>query len=106
MVPLPEYAPGSLSPLVRSVSPSDRGDSVLEEEATTGGYDVFISHATEDKDEIVRRLASELVLVGLRVWYDEFELRLGDSLRRKIDAGLARSRFGGITLVAKMSPDT
>jgi len=33
-------------------------------------------------------------LAGLRVWYDEFELRLGDSLRRKIDAGLARSRFG------------
>ena len=97
-MPLPEYAPRALSPLVRSVSPSDRDDSVLEEEATTGEYDVFISHATEDKDEIVRPLASELVLAGLRVWYDEFEWRLGDSLRRKIDAGLARSRFGVVVL--------
>ena len=98
MAPLPEYAPRSLSPLVRPLSPSHRGDSVLEEEATTGEYDVFISHATEDKDEVVRPLASELVLAGLRVWYDEFELRLGDSLRRKIDAGLARSRFGVVVL--------
>jgi hypothetical protein len=98
MVTLPEYTPHSLSPLVRSVSPSDRDDSVLEVEATTGEYDVFISHATEDKDEIVRPLASQLASTGLRVWYDEFELRLGDSLRRKIDAGLARSRFGVVVL--------
>jgi hypothetical protein len=32
------------------------------------------------------------------VWYDEFELRIGDSLRRKIDAGIARSRFGIVVL--------
>lgn len=32
------------------------------------------------------------------VWYDEFELRIGDSLRRKIDSGLARSRFGVVVL--------
>jgi TIR domain-containing protein len=30
----------------------------------------------------------------VNVWYDEFELRIGDSLRRKIDQGLSRSRFG------------
>jgi hypothetical protein len=35
---------------------------------------------------------------GLQVWYDEFELRIGDSLRRKIDAGIARSRFGIVVL--------
>jgi len=57
-------------------------------------YDVFISHASEDKDEIVRALALELRNRGLTVWYDEFELRIGDSLRRKIDRGLAASRFG------------
>jgi hypothetical protein len=34
----------------------------------------------------------------LRVWYDEFELRIGDSLRRKIDMGLAKSRFGVVVL--------
>jgi hypothetical protein len=61
-------------------------------------YDVFISHASEDKDEIVRPLAFALQEAGLRVWYDEFELRIGDSLRRKIDKGLANSRFGVVVL--------
>jgi len=57
-------------------------------------FDVFISHASEDKNDVVRPLATALQSAGLKVWYDEFELRIGDSLRRKIDMGLARSRFG------------
>lgn len=57
-------------------------------------YDVFISHASEDKDEVVRPLANALKNLGIKVWYDEFEVRIGDSLRRKIDKGLANSRFG------------
>lgn len=61
-------------------------------------FDVFISHATEDKDEVVRPLAIALQSRGLSVWYDEFELRIGDSLRRKIDSGIARSRFGVVVL--------
>lgn len=61
-------------------------------------FDVFISHATEDKDAVVRELAHELREHGLTVWYDEFELRIGDSLRRKIDSGIARSRFGVVVL--------
>ena len=61
-------------------------------------YDVFISHAGEDKDDIVRPLAHALQQLGVTVWYDEFELRIGDSLRRKIDAGIASSRFGLIVL--------
>jgi hypothetical protein len=61
-------------------------------------YDVFISHATEDKDEVVRPLAHALRERSVNVWYDEFELRVGDSLRRKIDAGIARSRFGLVIL--------
>lgn len=61
-------------------------------------YDVFISHASEDKDQVVRPLARSLCDGGLRVWYDEFELRLGDSLRQKIDQGLAKSRFGIVIL--------
>ena len=69
------------------VQPDDEDDIIRE-------YDVFISHASEDKDEIVRPLAHALQAEGLRVWYDEFELRIGDSLRRKIDKGLGNSRFG------------
>jgi len=61
-------------------------------------YDVFISHASEDKDEVVRPLAVALKSAGLQVWYDEFELRIGHSLRRKIDEGLAKSRFGIVVL--------
>ncbi|MCC7067623.1 MAG: DUF1883 domain-containing protein [Burkholderiales bacterium] len=61
-------------------------------------YDVFISHASEDKEAVVRPLAAALVAEGLNVWYDEFELRIGDSLRRKIDQGLANSRVGLVVL--------
>lgn len=61
-------------------------------------YDVFISHASEDKEEVVRPLASALQNEGLSVWYDEFELRIGDSLRQKIDKGVATSKFGLIVL--------
>lgn len=61
-------------------------------------YDVFISHASEDKSGLVRPLAEALRTLGLRVWYDEFELGIGDSLRRKIDQGISRSRFGIVVL--------
>ncbi|MDQ3780340.1 MAG: DUF1883 domain-containing protein [Chloroflexota bacterium] len=61
-------------------------------------YDVFISHASEDKDEVVRLLARALVEEDLEVWYDEFELKIGDSLRQKIDLGLANSRAGIVVL--------
>lgn len=63
-------------------------------------YDVFISHASEDKDEVVRPLANSLQNKGIKVWYDEFEMKIGDSLRRKIDKGLANSRFG-IVVISK-----
>lgn len=61
-------------------------------------WDVFISHATEDKDAFVRRLAKALEISGLSVWYDEFTLKIGDSLRRKIEEGLANSRYGVVVL--------
>lgn len=61
-------------------------------------WDLFISHASEDKDEIARPLADELMEAGLKVWFDEYELTVGDSLRRSIDRGLAQSRFGVVIL--------
>ena len=48
------------------------------------GYDAFISHATEDKDDLVRPLAGLLKKYGFRIWYDEFEIEIGDSLRESI----------------------
>ena len=54
-------------------------------------YDVFICHASEDKDDFVRPLAELLQQQNISVWYDEFSLNVGDSLRQKIDEGLAHS---------------
>ena len=61
-------------------------------------WDVFISHASEDKDDIARPLAHILNGMGLSVWYDEYELSLGDSLMGKIDEGLASSKYGIVIL--------
>lgn len=61
-------------------------------------YDVFLSHASEDKKEFVEPLAYALQKSGLKVWYDDFELKLGDSLSEKIDFGLANSRYGVVVL--------
>ena len=61
-------------------------------------YDFFISHASEDKDGFVRELAEALEAREAKVWYDEFTLKVGDSLRREIDRGLANSRFGVVVL--------
>ncbi len=61
-------------------------------------YDVFLSHASEDKDDVARPLALALRQRGLRVWYDEFELRIGDNLVAKLNAGINASRFGILVL--------
>jgi len=50
--------------------------------------DLFICHASEDKNEVARPLAEALRTKGLKVWYDEFTLTLGDSLDESIDNGL------------------
>lgn len=61
-------------------------------------WDAFVSHASEDKEPFVRALADALRTRDLRIWYDDFTLTVGDSLRRSIDRGLAHSRFGVVVL--------
>ena len=61
-------------------------------------HDVFICHASEDKEDFVRPLAEALRSSHIEVWYDEFTLNVGDSLREAIDRGLASSRFGIVVL--------
>lgn len=81
--------------VVSSMKASEQGRRPSHNAET---FDVFISHASEDKDEVVRELAEKARSAGLRVFYDEMTLKWGDSLRAKIDHGLANSRFGMVIL--------
>jgi hypothetical protein len=75
---------------------------VMEEEnRRMNRRDLFISHASEDKNNFVQPLALALIARGVSVWYDEYEIQVGDSIRQKIDEGLARSQYGLVVL----SPD-
>jgi hypothetical protein len=67
-------------------------------QGTSKSWDAFIAHASEDKDAFVRPLAEALTRLGATIWYDEFSLRIGDSLSRSIDKGLADSRYGIVVI--------
>src|SRR6266700_2325292 len=66
----------------------------------TGGikWDVFISHASEDKEKFVKPLVELLENNGVKVWYDDFSLKPGESLLRSIDKGLSKSNYGVVVL--------
>jgi len=85
-------AESSRPPVERS-KPSTGSDPISAEVT-----DVFISHASEDKEEVVRPLTDALSRLGWKVWLDELELKLGDSLSRRIEEALAHSRFGVVIL--------
>lgn len=61
-------------------------------------WDVFLSHATEDKADVAVPLRDALTQRGVAVWLDKTEIKIGDSLRRKIDEGIRSSRFGVVVL--------
>ena len=54
-------------------------------------YDVFLSHSAKDK-AVVRAVAERLRKDGLKVWFDEWVLKPGDSIPAKIEEGLEHSR--------------
>ena len=98
---MPSALPPLRQPSLASVPSLVQDREILTnfgEEPIVRKFDVFISHASEDKSEVVRPLALALQERNLQVWYDEFELKIGDSLRQKIDKGLANSRFGIVVL--------
>ncbi|MFA6972939.1 MAG: TIR domain-containing protein [Gallionella sp.] len=54
-------------------------------------HDVFLSHSSKDK-AVVRIIAERLRADGLLVWFDDWELKPGDSIPAKIEQGLEQSR--------------
>ncbi|WP_314051914.1 toll/interleukin-1 receptor domain-containing protein [Dialister invisus] len=64
-------------------------------------YDVFVSHAWEDKESFVDEFVQCLCDRKIKVWYDKTQIKWGDSMRARIDAGLQKSKFGVVVL----SPD-
>jgi hypothetical protein len=56
-------------------------------------YDVFLSHANLDKDDYARPLAERLDSSGITCWLDEREISWGDSITKKVNEGLQKSRF-------------
>lgn len=79
--------------LVTSITMPQQNSVASNEE-----YDVFVSHAWEDKEDFVDEFVSELRKQGLKVWYDTDKLKWGDSMREKIDQGLSKSRYGVVVL--------
>ena len=55
--------------------------------------DVFLCHATKDKEQFVRPFAEALAKRGISYWLDEAEIGWGDRVSAKMDEGLRNSRF-------------
>ena len=68
------------------------------EEEQLPEYDVFVSHAWEDKEDFVDAFVKDLTALNIKVWYDTSQIKWGDSMRERIDDGLKKSRFGVVVL--------
>lgn len=78
--------------------PISHGVATYSSNSLEVSYDAFISYASEDRLDLVRPLADKLTEEGFSIWYDEFKLEVGESLRHSIDKGLKNSRFGIVVL--------
>jgi hypothetical protein len=78
----------------------DSVNAVINESEDTE-YDVFVSHAWEDKESFVDEFVQCLHDRDIKVWYDKSQIKWGDSMRARIDSGLRKSKFGVVVL----SPD-
>jgi hypothetical protein len=93
---LGDPSPGPFTPARRLGAAASR-----EPEPAAPAHEVFLSHASEDKDDIARPLKDALESRGLTVWFDEIKIKVGQSIRQEIEKGIAHARFGVVVL----SPD-
>jgi RES domain-containing protein len=56
-------------------------------------FDVFICHASEDKDEVVTPLIKSFYKAGIKYWYDAEMIKWGDSVTDKVNDGLKKCRY-------------
>lgn len=77
---------------------SNQPSTNLYNQTDESEYDVFISHASEDKSPFVEDLVKALNDRDVKVWYDSLSIAWGDSLKSQIDNGLKRSTFGIVVL--------
>ena len=90
----PSQLPSGLySPQVEQIYQDLAERSKAETESENKMYDVFVSHASEDKKDFVQPLVEALQDAGIRVWYDALEMEWGKSLRAQIDNGIKRSKY-------------
>lgn len=87
-----------INELERQIAQSVVAETHLNNNSASEEYDVFVSHATEDKESFVDEFVCELKKLGLKVWYDTDVLLWGDPMREKIDKGLSKSRYGVVVL--------
>ena len=64
--------------------------------------DVFLCHASEDKDEVVRPLVAALAESDISVWFDEAEIKWGDSITQAVNWGLSISQYVIVVLSKSM----
>lgn len=89
---------GCYAPQVETVYEELYKRSKSENEEATALYDVFISHASEDKTDFVQPLVEALQDADIRVWYDAFDMQWGKGLREQIDNGIKRSKYAILVL--------
>lgn len=84
--------------LERLNAESAAGLSMTFNKRAISKYDVFISHATADKEPFVDSLKDGLRKLKINVWYDTDEIDWGDNLKAQIFNGLDKCRFGIVVI--------
>jgi hypothetical protein len=69
-------------------------EPVVDAHASSG----FISYASDDDRPFVKNMADTLMRFGLEVWWDGYEITIGDTIRGKINEGLRKCDFGVVVL--------
>jgi hypothetical protein len=71
---------------------------LIWEHALVPPYDLFISHAGEDKQDTVEPLRAGLIAAGVTSWYDTDEMIVGDHVLQSIVRGIGNCAMGVVVL--------